>query len=84
MVTKGQKGQKGTRKCNVYLADLANEILAEAERLERSPTWLLERVWMIARETIRRIPAAPFPEVRGGRRMYERRPCEGRRIQQAG
>lgn len=39
---------------SVYLPDeLLAEVTQEGARLERSPSWLLERAWRIARDELR-------------------------------
>lgn len=37
----------------------AEELRAEAKRLERSMSWVIQRAWQIAREEIRKMPSAP-------------------------
>ncbi len=45
-------------KQSVYLAeDIRDELHREAERLDRSLSWLLTTAWRIARENIRKIPS---------------------------
>jgi uncharacterized small protein (TIGR04563 family) len=41
---------------SIYLAGALEEVRAEAARLERSVSWVLQRAWMMARDTIRTIP----------------------------
>jgi len=57
---------KDIRKVNTYFPpDLADEIKAEAERLDRSPSWLLIRAWRIAQDRVHRL-CAPLPGEEGG------------------
>ena len=45
----GETPTEGRVKCNVYFPpDVAEEILEECERLNRSPTWVMREVWRIA------------------------------------
>lgn len=47
------------RKQSVYLPDeLLAEVTQEGARLERSPSWRLERAWRIARGELRAMPSA--------------------------
>lgn len=47
------------RKQSFYLPqEMADDVTAEAKRLERSPNWLLRRAWQIAREQIKQMPSA--------------------------
>ena len=45
------------RKKSIYLPDeLADELEAEARRLDRSESWLIQQAWRFARERIRALP----------------------------
>jgi uncharacterized small protein (TIGR04563 family) len=50
-------GERNPCAITVYVGDLADEILAEAARMDRTPSWVLQRAWRMAREEIGRMPA---------------------------
>lgn len=53
------------RKQSLYFpTELLQEIRAEAERLERPISWIVQTAWKIARAEIRRYPAPLQPEQR--------------------
>lgn len=45
-----------------FHADVAAEIKAEAERQERSMSWVVQKAWRIARKSMAEIPDADEPE----------------------
>lgn len=49
-----------SRKQSLYLPEaLLREIQAEAQRQDRSPSWIVQRAWILAREQVRAMPGAP-------------------------
>lgn len=49
-----------TRRQSIYLPqEIADEILAEAKRLDRSMSWILQQSWKIAKEKFRNFPDLP-------------------------
>lgn len=47
------------RKQSLYFpASVLEEIKQEAERLDRSLSWVVQRAWKVARETIKKMPGA--------------------------
>jgi uncharacterized small protein (TIGR04563 family) len=51
-----QSRKADPRKVSVYLPDtLLHEIRAEANRLERSLSWILQKAWRVAREEVRKL-----------------------------
>lgn len=53
------------RKQSLYFpADMLEEIQAEANRQDRSLSWLVQQAWRIARDRIRTIPS-PYEGVSG-------------------
>ena len=54
------------RKQSLYFpADMLAEVHAEANRLDRSLSWIIQRAWILAKEKIGEIPsidAAPEPK----------------------
>ena len=50
--------QEDKRKQSLYLPEeMIREIHAEAQRLDRSISWLLQQSWRLARERIKALPA---------------------------
>lgn len=48
------------RKQSLYMPEwMLDEINEEALRQDRSLSWLVQRAWAVARETIKKYPAAP-------------------------
>lgn len=48
------------RKQSLYFpAEMLKEIKAEAERLDRSMSWVVQRAWKSARDKIKAIPGEP-------------------------
>ncbi len=46
------------RKQSLYFPEtMLKEIMAEAARLDRSLSWVMQRAWQIARKEIRKIPS---------------------------
>lgn len=41
--------------------DMLEEIKAEAVRLDRSISWVVQRTWMIARKEVRKLPSDAAP-----------------------
>lgn len=56
------------RKQSLYFPDeMLKEMAAEAIRLDRSMSWLVQRAWMYGKEEIAKIPSAiPVPTKRPG------------------
>lgn len=56
---KGGTGRKSDkRKQSLYFPeDMLQEIIAEAARLDRSLSWIMQRAWQAARKDIRKIPS---------------------------
>lgn len=54
----GQKNKGRFLKRNVYLGDYTEEIEGESKRQGRSPSWLIRRAWLRAKDRIKRIPSA--------------------------
>jgi uncharacterized small protein (TIGR04563 family) len=51
-----------TRKQSLYFpVGMLSEIHAEADRLDRSLSWMLQRAWKLARQEIRDLPASTLP-----------------------
>jgi len=51
------------RKQSLYFPeDMLQEIRHEAERLDRSLSWLLQRAWKLARGDLQTIPGSTDPE----------------------
>ena len=47
-----------TRRQNLYFpADMLAELQAEAQRQDRSISWLMQQAWKIARSELRKIPS---------------------------
>ncbi len=47
-----------TRRQNLYFpADMLTELQREAERQDRSISWLMQQAWRIARAELRKIPS---------------------------
>lgn len=45
------------RHVSIYLPrEILDQVMAEAERLERSPAWLLQQAWRIARVKLQAAP----------------------------
>lgn len=60
MVTsnKGSGRRSDKRKQSLYFPeDMLQEIIAEAARLDRSLSWIMQRAWQIARKELRKIPS---------------------------
>ena len=57
--TKAGSGRKSDkRKQSLYFPeDMLQEIIAEAARLDRSLSWIMQRAWQVARKDIRKIPS---------------------------
>lgn len=54
--------KRGARKQSLYLTDeQLQEVRQEAERLERSMSWVVQKAWKMALEEIRKIPAMEEP-----------------------
>jgi uncharacterized small protein (TIGR04563 family) len=51
------------RSFSVYLGETADEIHAEAARLDRTPSWVMMRAWKLARKEIRKMSAPPKEQV---------------------
>ena len=54
------RGSKGSdkRKQSLYFPEsMLKEIMAEAARLDRSLSWVMQRAWQVARKDIRKIPS---------------------------
>jgi len=46
------------RKQSLYFPEsMLKEIMAEAARLDRSLSWVMQRAWQVARKDIRKIPS---------------------------
>ena len=60
MATSGKGGGRRSdkRKQSLYFPeDMLQEIIAEAARLDRSLSWIMQRAWQIARKELRKIPS---------------------------
>lgn len=58
-MTSAKKGKRrpAEQTLSAYLpADTIDEIRTEAERLDHSKSWIIQRAWRIAREEIRQAP----------------------------
>lgn len=44
-----------------FPADILREIRAEADRQDRSLSWIVQQAWRVARGEIAKLPAAPNP-----------------------
>lgn len=54
--TTNRKSDK--RKQSLYFPEeMLQEIVAEAARLDRSLSWIMQRAWQIARKDLRKIPS---------------------------
>jgi uncharacterized small protein (TIGR04563 family) len=48
------------KKQSLYFpADMLHEIMSEAARLDRSPSWVVQRAWRTARRSIMSVPTVP-------------------------
>jgi uncharacterized small protein (TIGR04563 family) len=55
MTDEGGKSDK--RKQSLYFPEtMLQEITSEAQRLDRSLSWVVQRAWKIAREEIKKLP----------------------------
>jgi uncharacterized small protein (TIGR04563 family) len=51
--------KKDTHKQSLYFPEqMFDEIKAEAQRLKRSVSWVVQRAWRIARKDLKNIPGA--------------------------
>lgn len=51
--------QKTRRPMSIYLGtEIEAELRAEAARVDRTPSWILQRAWRIAKEQIKALPSA--------------------------
>lgn len=51
-------GQGETRRQNLYFpSDMLAELQSEAERQDRSISWLIQQAWKIARGELKKIPS---------------------------
>jgi uncharacterized small protein (TIGR04563 family) len=51
-------GGSDKRKQSLYFPEsMLKEIMAEAARLDRSLSWVMQRAWQVARKEIRKIPS---------------------------
>ena len=51
-------GGTDKRKQSLYFPEaMLREIVAEAARLDRSLSWVMQRAWQVARKDIRKIPS---------------------------
>lgn len=51
-------GGSDKRKQSLYFPEsMLKEIMAEAARLDRSLSWVMQRAWQVARKDIRKIPS---------------------------
>lgn len=58
MATKGRTSGSDKRKQSLYFPEsMLKEIMAEAARLDRSLSWVMQRAWQVARKDIRKIPS---------------------------
>jgi uncharacterized small protein (TIGR04563 family) len=60
MAARGKRsaGSSDKRKQSLYFPeDMLKEIVAEAARLDRSLSWVIQRAWQIARKDLRKIPS---------------------------
>ena len=59
MATSGKSARKSDkRKQSLYFPEeMLREIIAEAARLDRSLSWIMQRAWQIARKDLRKIPS---------------------------
>jgi uncharacterized small protein (TIGR04563 family) len=50
------------RKQSLYFPeDMLAEVQAEAQRLDRSMSWVVQRAWTLAKEKMKDIPSVPNP-----------------------
>ena len=55
---RGRSGGSDKRKQSLYFPEsMLKEIMAEAARLDRSLSWVMQRAWQVARKDIRKIPS---------------------------
>lgn len=55
-----QAEERDPRKQCLYLeVGVADEVDAEAKRLDRSRSWIMQRAWKIARERLKKTPGVP-------------------------
>lgn len=53
-----QRPVKNPRKISVWIPqDMREELARECHRLDRKQAWLMRRVWQIARDEIKKLPA---------------------------
>ena len=50
------KSKMGEKQSLYFPLEMMEEIRAEAIRQDRSMSWIMQRAWEIARETLRKIP----------------------------
>jgi uncharacterized small protein (TIGR04563 family) len=56
------------QKQSLYFTDeVLREIFREANRLDRSLSWIVQQAWRLARQEIQTFPAAAVPRERPGR-----------------
>jgi uncharacterized small protein (TIGR04563 family) len=46
-----------SRKSFYFPQDIIEELLKEAKRLDRSPSWLLQHAWKLAKKSIAALPS---------------------------
>ena len=60
MTTSKDKSSSDKRKLSCYFpSELLEELNTEAQRLDRTQSWLLQRAWKIALKEIKKIPSIP-------------------------
>lgn len=56
------KDRKSRKKSLYFPQEMQDEIKSEADRLDRSLSWVLTKAWKLARERIRNLPSDPSVE----------------------
>jgi uncharacterized small protein (TIGR04563 family) len=51
-----------TKQCVYFPAEILREMKAEAARLDRPLSWVVQQAWRVARGEVRRFPAAVDPD----------------------
>jgi len=54
---KGSGGSDKRKQSLYFPEDMLKEIVAEAARLDRSLSWVMQRAWQVARKDLRKIPS---------------------------
>lgn len=56
-----RRDERHRRQCLYIQADMLDEIRTEADRQERSLSWIIQRAWILARKRVASMPGANDP-----------------------